>query len=295
MLENISLIILNYNSYKDTCICVDQLISFGAQLHIIIVDNLSSDGSYDKLKRRYQNINIDVILSNKNGGYSAGNNIGMKFAIEKYKSEFIGILNPDVLIPDISVIKKIMDALISNKKYVVAGGMIIDKEGSILPNKSAWNIPSKKNIVLNHFILSKRNKKSPYNMVSNNIAEVDCVAGCFFLAKSDFMKKIGFLDEGVFLYNEENLLGIKVKREGFCEIVVTDQYYYHNHHKINNTNMNFKKKVNATHKSYLSRQYLCKKYYPKVLLFFLLIIEMINKLYLSLCYLKIIIKMNREE
>ena len=45
-LHDLSLVILNYNSAGDTLFCVEKLLSFRSDFHIIVVDNLSTDDSF---------------------------------------------------------------------------------------------------------------------------------------------------------------------------------------------------------------------------------------------------------
>ncbi|MGZ1160603.1 glycosyltransferase, partial [Lactobacillus delbrueckii subsp. bulgaricus] len=71
---NISIIVLNYNSTEDTIFCVNKINSFDGDYHIIVVDNCSTDNSFDIIKRHFkEDHNVDVIKTDSNGGYSSGN------------------------------------------------------------------------------------------------------------------------------------------------------------------------------------------------------------------------------
>ena len=285
-MDKLGLIVLNYNSFNDTIVCVDRLLKFQEAYKIVIVDNQSPDGSYDKLKQYYMNQQeVDVILSDDNRGYSAGNNFGIKYALKKHRVTRIGILNPDVIIDDKALIKNMLQYLDSSEKFVIIGGLPVDADGAQDINKAAWNIPSALDLVLDHSLLIARKKTLKQEEIGEHLISVDCVAGCFFLVKVSFLESIGFLDEGVFLYNEENLLGIQCKKRGLIEVVYTDGKYIHNH-RHTSRNIPLRKKVNATHHSYMSRKYLCKRYYSKCLLPFLWMVEMVNKFFLMLCYVK---------
>lgn len=284
----IGLVILNYNSADDTIDCVKRLISFGKTYRIIVVDNCSTDDSASKIADELSHLDrVDIIYSDCNRGYSAGNNLGIKYAISKYGVDVIGILNPDVIISKSTVIDNICKVLMSNENYAVAGGVTLNAEREYNINFGCWNIPTSKELVCNHSLLKKRSVKNrSLKMVEDNIALTECVAGCFFLAKAAVMEKIGLLDENVFLYNEENILGIKCKRAGYKEIVVLDQFYIHNHKYRKKEKIPFRKKITITKNSYMSRKYLCRTYYSKKLLPLLWFVEMLNRFYLMLCYIK---------
>ena len=288
IMDKLALIILNYNSFNDCIICIDQLLSFKQKFHIIIVDNASSDDSYNKLKKRYMNTKfVDIIQTGFNRGYSAGNNYGIKYAMRKYEIDTVGILNPDVFIPNAELLEVLLTKLYMDTNFAVIGGLAIDIDGNYNPSNSAWDIPSQKNVILDHLIFSKRcTRETKMHIISSKLVQVECVAGCFFLAKVLLLQKMDFFDENVFLYNEENILGIKCKRYGYKEVVAIDQFYYHNHRHVNNKTVTFKGKFFSTRNGYLSRKYLCSTYYSKKMLPFLWMTEMLNRIYLVGCYLK---------
>lgn len=290
-MKKVALIILNYNSYEDTVNCVDKIISFNDKNIIpIIVDNKSTDDSLKLINDYYKDKKVDIVYADSNKGYSAGNNLGIRYSIDKYHAEVVGIVNPDVLIPDSSVINELVNALYLDPSYAIAGAMVANIKHEITLKGTAWKIPSKKNLLTGHMLLSKGNDvANTYPMLGKGIMQVDCVAGCFFLAKTDLFANMGYLDENVFLYNEENILGIKCKRNGYKEILVTSQMVFHNHKSKSNKKMPLKKKLMASKNSYISRKYLCKTYYSKGLLPALAIIEGLNRIYLFGCYIKNVI------
>lgn len=293
-MEKLALIILNYNSIEDCITCVEQLKSFKGKFHIVIVDNNSPDGSFKNLREKYgAETYIDVIQTGSNRGYSSGNNYGIKYAIDKYHVDTVGILNPDVLIPEIDILKCLMERLYADESYALIGGMPIDINKNYNPNRAGWKIPTAIEIIKNH-CLGLNNKRYTatvdLKMETPKLAQVDCVAGCFFLAKVSHMEKLGFLDENVFLYNEENILGIKCRLNGYKEVIALDQFYFHNHKYNKKKKVSFKEKIQATQSSYLSSRYLLQKYYSKKMLPILWWVERYNRLFLTGAYLKNIFK-----
>lgn len=291
-MDNLALIILNYNSAIDTIRCVEQLLKIGGNYRIIIVDNHSTDNSLKILKNKFSRISqIDLITTCSNGGYSSGNNFGIKYAMNQYKIDYIGILNPDVIIPELKVFQRMISAMIENPQIGIIGASVINAEGYYNPNLSCWDIPTSKEIVMNHFLINKRKYKSNnFKLINDKIAQVECVAGCFFIAQLDVLQKVNYLDENVFLYNEENILGLKLKAAGYLEAVVLDQFYIHNHIYKRAEKISLKKKILTTKNAYKSRKYLCSTYYSKGLLPALWLIEIMNMIYLFICYIYNIFK-----
>lgn len=84
-MDSIYIILVNFNNYKLTNDCINSIQkSTYKNISIVIIDNASNDDSYAVLSSMYSNNeSIFVIKSSENNGFSAGNNIGIKFALEK--------------------------------------------------------------------------------------------------------------------------------------------------------------------------------------------------------------------
>ncbi|WP_423832267.1 glycosyltransferase [Streptococcus equinus] len=289
-MDKLALIILNYNSSEDTISCVEKLISINEEYHIIIVDNQSTDNSLIEITEHFQGEkNIDIIQTESNGGYSFGNNFGIRYAKTKYNIKYVAILNPDVIVSNLNIFERLIEVLEKNDNIALVGATVINSRNEYNPNFSFWNIPSKLEVVTNHFILNRifsKSKAITSRMVEQGVIEVDCVAGCFFIAKLNVLEEIGYLDENTFLYNEENILGIKLKQKGFREAVVLDQFYIHNHKERKKSNISFRKKVFSGEHGYHSRYYMCKTYYSRLLLPFLFLVELMNRIILGCSYFK---------
>ena len=293
-LSDVALVVLNYNSAHDTLYCVEKLLSFGSDFHIIVVDNMSPDGSFDEIKEKLGGSEqVDVIQSDRNGGYSYGNNFGMRYAIEHYGSTVLGILNPDVIIPRLEVISVMKQQLESDPTFAVIGGSCILSERVYKLRRSGWFLESPYKMIILHCallnkILGRKRKELELLMLDEKLAQVDCVIGCFFLAKTHVMEEIGFLDENVFMYHEENILGIRIKRAGYKEVLALDQFYIHNHHKEPRfQKMSFNKKIHSS-KFYPSLKYLIKTYYSPAMLPLLWVVEGMNRLYHAIAWVIIL-------
>lgn len=89
--KNISIIVLNYNNMNCIFDCVNSLLNNSKhyKYEIIVVDNGSKDGSYERLQKEYQD-KIKLLRNDKNG-CSSGRNLGIKAA----KNEYILMLDSD--------------------------------------------------------------------------------------------------------------------------------------------------------------------------------------------------------
>lgn len=81
---SISVIVLNYNNKKVISRCIDTLLAHAglAKYEIVVVDNQSTDGSYEMLKQKYAD--KVVLVRNEKNGCSSGRNLGVKYASGEY-------------------------------------------------------------------------------------------------------------------------------------------------------------------------------------------------------------------
>ena len=118
----VSIILVNYNGYQDTIECLKSLKELEYHNYeVIIVENGSKD--YEKVKNdRFLNDNAIVILEKENGGFSAGNNIGIKYALEN-GTDYVFLLNNDTTI-DKNAIKYLVEIAENDNKVGIATGNI---------------------------------------------------------------------------------------------------------------------------------------------------------------------------
>lgn len=124
------LIVLNYNDYETTKTFIDNIQNYKSINNIIIVDNCSNDGSYEKLLK-YSSNKIHIIKSDINKGYSCGNNIGIKYAIKNLNCEFIIISNPDVYFSE-DVIYKMMNVYEEYDNIGIVAPKMIQSQKSVM-------------------------------------------------------------------------------------------------------------------------------------------------------------------
>lgn len=132
MQYRISFVILHYNVMAQTMECVNSIRekTGGNFAGIVIVDNCSPDGSGKILHEKFRSDpKIRVILLNENLGFAGGNNEGYKIAKEEFSSDFVCILNNDVILQQNDFVEKIF-AEYENSLCAVIGPHITLKNGA---------------------------------------------------------------------------------------------------------------------------------------------------------------------
>lgn len=232
----IFIIILNYLNYKDTIQLVGQLKEQqNITIRIVIVDNNSPNESYTTLSNLYKDDNlINVLKTQKNGGYSFGNNVGLKF-IKRFNPVYVGILNNDIIITDKLLIFKLIDELNNHLNvYLCSPAMIINGKEQF----NAWKVPSIYDSLKNATRFGQMIFDDPmmYNYPKEKKTEkVECVPGSFFICNYSKFESLGFFDEDIFLFGEETILGFKIKKAGGINLLCRQYNFNHLWSKSINT------------------------------------------------------------
>lgn len=246
-IDGVSIILLSYKGSEDTIECVESLMQLkNKAFNIIIVDNCSPDDTFDKLKnsfesnykndfgylshcdktREYSNqVNKKIVLisNDKNTGFSAGNNVGIRYSRKYIHNRYIWILNNDTIVDNNNI-----DCLISDMKKYNDRAMI----GSTIVE---YYDRAKVQIICgNRFYGWLATKKTFYKGYSiNNIDEIkpkfDYIAGCSVFTTDGVLKEIDDMSEEYFLYYEDVDLSMKAKKKNIGLYWCKDSIVYHKH------------------------------------------------------------------
>ena len=271
------IVILNYNDYESTKKMIDKIKNYKSLNHIVIVDNNSSDDSYEKLQK-LKTDNIYVIKTDENKGYAYGNNYGIRYLTKNYKIDNIIISNPDIIVEE-KVIKELIKDLKENKDISIIAPLI--KQNGEEAN--GWRIPTFKDELLSNINYVHRwaRKKMFYPKTDDKLQKVEVVSGCFFMIRKSDFEQIGYFDEGTFLYYEENIISYKLK--GLNKNVYVDNELS----VIHNESVSVDKSINSIKKYKIlktSQKYFQKKYI-KANIFKIFILRMFYYISLFIAYI----------
>ncbi|MBI3558938.1 glycosyltransferase family 2 protein [Candidatus Gottesmanbacteria bacterium] len=222
---DLSVIIVSYNVKELLKNCLESILKYTQNLkyEIIVVDNASTDNSVSYLRSLS---NLKLILSKENGGFSKGNNLGIKEA----KGKYILLLNPDTLLVENSL-KIIFDWMEARPKIAVASCQLLNSEQKITPTGGYF--PNLSRLIMwaffiDHFIPIKSYHSHasfwPQSRISKNAGdagaaqhdtELDWITGAFFMIRKETLDRVGLLDENIFMYGEELEWCLRFKQNGF--------------------------------------------------------------------------------
>lgn len=222
---DLGIVIVSYNTRDLLRRCLQTVYaSTGVTFQVVVVDNASKDGSADMVRQEFPQ--AQVIASDKNGGYSYANNLGLRWlgfserGVTAEAPRYALLLNPDteVATDSIAAITRYMDAHpqvgIAGPKLVMANGQMDKACRRTFP--SPW-------VSFTHFSgLGKLFPNSPtfarYNLTfrsPDETYEVDSVVGAYMQLSKAAIAATGLLDETFFMYGEDIDWCYRVKKAGY--------------------------------------------------------------------------------
>lgn len=203
----IFIIILNYNGKN----CLPKTLSSVFKIsypnqEIVLVDNNSADGSFEAARNNFSKITF--IKNSENLGFSAGNNVGIKYALER-GADYVLLLNYDVEVES-DFLEKLVEAMEKNKNTGIGNPVILESDKKIV-----WFSGGE----INWLSMKTKHRK---NNISQDYFWSDYISGCAMLIKAEVFKKIGLLDEKFFLYWEDADFSYRAKKAKY-ELLVSSQ------------------------------------------------------------------------
>ncbi|MCM1157445.1 MAG: glycosyltransferase [Bacteroidales bacterium] len=262
-MEKVGVVLLNYKTAMLTSKLAKKFSRFQCIHKIAIVDNASKDESlvvFNELLVSDDTGKIVILKSNENVGYARGNNIGLKYLVENEKSSIVFVANPDIDICEKSV-NNIVNAF-DNNEYAILS--CLRKYVDSSPIRQYWTLPTYGDLMFQSLAIGRRlaSKKAITTIQSDDVVfTVDCVPGAFWAGRGEVLKQINYLDEGTFLYYEENCLAQKIKQFNMKEGLVLDAIYSTDSSKsstvsIRKNGMGFEYLTDS--KLFYAKKYICK-------------------------------------
>jgi GT2 family glycosyltransferase len=278
--KKLSIITVSYNTRDmlDHCLSTVLINKVNLELEIFVIDNASTDGSVQMVRKKYPTVNL--IENSENIGFAAACNQ----AIRLVNTEYILLLNPDVIISE-DTLEKMINHMEKHKRVGITGCKIINESGKI--ERSAFPRPSlfnEINDILGKFrierILPANLTRRKYDKLAKTGKEpfsVYWVCGACLMIRKKVVDEIGLLDENYFLFSEDVDWCCRAKEKGW---VVTYYPWTKVIHYIGfSSRNNIDGLRNRIYFSYKRRFYFAIKYFSKSSISILKLIILLDLLF----------------
>lgn len=189
-------VVLNYNGLEHLQYCVPSLLDTQYDnFALVVVDNASTDSSVLWLRENYPA--VDIIVSDKNRGWSGGNNLGITYTLER-GAEYVFVANNDIRV-DPRWARVALTVAREDERIGLIGFRVF-----------GWGTRGD----------SEAFRKASAEWRSIELTETTNIPGCAMFVSRHVFEAIGLFDEGFFAYGEENDFQLRAQRAGFRMVEV---------------------------------------------------------------------------
>jgi len=214
------IIILNWNGKERIVPCLRSVFSLGYKnFEVVVVDNASRDGSLELARASFGRAHF--IVNEKNAGFAAGMNVGIRFALSK-GAEYVWVLNNDTVVGR-DALSVLVDAAEASRGAILSPLILT-------PSGKAWFSAGRVN-----FLRMKTEHVDP-DVASREDApyETEYLTGCALFMPKEAVKAIGLFDEQFFLYYEDADFSLRAKNAGYTLLVAPKAVVVHGEQSTDN-------------------------------------------------------------
>lgn len=208
-----SVVIVNYDGARLLTSCLRAVArQAAASYEIIVVDNGSSDGSRELVRREFPDVSL--VALERNTGFAAGNNVGCARA----RGRFLAFLNNDAE-PDADWLARSITALNADPGAALATARVVYAHDPAILDSAGdgWTMWG------GGF---KRGHGQPVES-AREAREVFAACGAACVIRRDVFERIGGFDEDFFLSHEDIDLSYRVQLLGYRCLYVADAVVRH--------------------------------------------------------------------
>ena len=202
-MKRVSVIIVNWNGCALLRKCLNSIREAGGPLvgEVIVIDNASSDGSAEMVAVEFPEVTL--VRSEQNLGFARANNLGL----EQASGSWLALINSDVVVhPD--CFDRLAHYLEEHDRVGLVGPKVFGRDGQ--QQRTCRKFPTMWNTLCRSLALDLVFPKLPLlsgremsHWSQDTHSEVEVLSGCFWMARREAVKEVGYLDERFFIYAED--------------------------------------------------------------------------------------------
>jgi GT2 family glycosyltransferase len=214
--------------------CVESILAQEyAKKQVILVDNNSSDDSVAYIKERYPDVTL--VESNVNTGFTGGNNLGIKEALQRSNTKYVALINSDATLES-NWTTTLVEFMETKHNVAMTQGTTFDFYDH--------------EIVDSYYIYVARNSQAtqagwrdryqgevPVKRVFG-VNAAACLISRSFIESQPFANT-GFFDEKFFMYLEDVDIAARATVTGWANYIVPNAHAFHMGSASSSKNPNF--------------------------------------------------------
>jgi len=185
---------------------------------LVVIDNASAVNPVPVLSAEFPWVHL--VRNPVNGGWSGGNNTGIRYALDR-GAEFVILLNNDTLVRS-DLVGRLLEAVRAHPDFGIVGPVIrfMDDPEVVMTDGIGFNRRGT-NGVFYHIPVPEVTAELPA------VTEVDIVNGCCMMIRAEVFRRVGLIEDRFFLIHEESDFCLRVQQAGFKCGVLAEGLVWH--------------------------------------------------------------------
>ena len=217
----VAILIVAYNARQDIEDCLTSVFSSAADsldLHIVLVDNNSSDGTADFVAASFADVHL--VRSDTNLGFAGGNNVGWEYIRKHWPDlDYLVLLNSDTL-AEANWLTALCRLMQDRPEVGIAQAKL-----RLYPEISKLNSAGNSNHYLGFGFVTALGQEDLGQY--DRIRYIHFASGAACIIRADLIRRLGFFESDLFLYLEDTDLSWKIRQFGYQACFVPESLVYH--------------------------------------------------------------------
>ena len=208
---DLAIIIVNWNTKRALCECLNSINSDQINVQVLVVDNASVDGSQEMVRTEFPH--AQLLCSEENLGFGRANN----WALDFVKAPYVLFLNPDTIVKQ-GTLDEMVEFMQTNLEVGGVGCKITDGNGDAQPlGLQTFPTPFTeffKFLFISEKTISKFAKTEFYHDPDKS-GVINKYPGCSLMVRTAVLNEIGKFDDRFFMYCEDVDLCKRINQSGW--------------------------------------------------------------------------------
>lgn len=210
MVKRVDVVVLNWNGWKDTIACLASLQRQDYPFfNLLVVDNGSTDGSVDQIKRAVPS--VELLQTGANLGFGGGCNAGIRHALSR-GADYVWLINSDST-ADPRALSELVRKADQNCRLGSVGSVLYEVEAT--DRIQLWGGGQVQ-------LWSGRSTHRRFP------GALDFISGASMLLRREAIAEVGLFDESTFfMYWEDTDLAFRLRQAGWQLAVAENSCVWH--------------------------------------------------------------------
>jgi GT2 family glycosyltransferase len=214
-MNNVAVVIPNWNGVDSVGACLDSLLAQSLKPLIIVVENGSTDGSLEFLRKEYSD--IQIVVNQQNLGFAGGVNTGIRHALDQ-GAEYVALLNNDATV-DKEWLKQLITTIRANDHIGIVTSKIMSADESHLDSTgecyTTWGLTY------------PRGRDEVVNKIYDTQTTIFAASGGASIYRTKMLRQIGLFDNDFFAYYEDVDISFRAQLADWKVIYEPKALVYH--------------------------------------------------------------------